>query len=204
MRRSSTIAADPPQGLALPRRGRGRPSAAAAAAYQAELKRFATIILKIASRLDFKVSSRGWCYLLEDSGLGKGDFNYAQSLINDCRKTGVLPLDICCEDDGRQAAHLQQIDKEQPEEFAKGWIDYVRNSVHKRYTPFSFWDDLDVYVEMTVEKIDLKSLFNPVCEEFHVATTNVSGWNDINARVAMMRRFAHWDRQGKRCPTPLW
>src|SRR5262249_30751477 len=63
---------------------------------------------------------------------------------------------------------------------------------------FSFWGDLDVYVQMTVEKVDLKSLFAPICAEFRVATTNISGWNDINSRIAIMRRFAHWERLGKR------
>jgi len=78
-----------------------------------------------------------------------------------------------------------------------GWVDYLGHA-HEQYTPFSFWDDLDVYVQMTVEKIDLKSLFAPICAQFHVATTNISGWNDINSRIAIMRRFAYWERQGKR------
>ena len=34
------------------------------------------------------------------------------------------------------------------------------SGAHERFTPFSFWNDLDVYVQMTVEKIDLKSLFS--------------------------------------------
>jgi len=57
----------------------------------------------------------------------------------------------------------------------------------------------NVYLEMTVEKIDLKNLFSPACARFHLATTNISGWNDINRRVQIMRRFAHWERQGKKC-----
>jgi hypothetical protein len=52
---------------------------------------------------------------------------------------------------------------------------------------------------MTVEKIDLKNLFASVCRPFHLPLTNVSGWVDLNARAAMMRRFAHWERRGKRC-----
>lgn len=199
MRRSFTTTAGRSQGLALPRRVRGRPTAEANAEYQADLKRFAATILKISSRLDFKVSSRGWCYLLEDSGLRKGDFNYAQTLINDCRKTGVLPLDICCEDDGRQAAHVERIDREIPKQFAESWVTYVRTKAHEQFHPFSFWDDLDVYVQATVEKIDLKSLFSPVCEEFRVPLINISGWNDINSRAAIMRRFIYWWARGKKC-----
>ena len=52
---------------------------------------------------------------------------------------------------------------------------------------------------MTVEKIDLKSLFSSESKPFHIPLTNISGWNDINSRVAIMRRFAHWERRGKRC-----
>jgi len=48
---------------------------------------------------NFDVSSRGWCYLIESHGLKKGDFDKAQNLINDCRKSGRLPIGICCEDE---------------------------------------------------------------------------------------------------------
>ena len=49
--------------------------------------------------MDFDVGSRGWCYMLERHGLRKGDFDDAQRLINTCRKSGDLPLDICAEDE---------------------------------------------------------------------------------------------------------
>ena len=49
--------------------------------------------------MDFGVGARGWSYILEQHGLTKGDFDAAQALITDCRKTGDLPLDICAEDD---------------------------------------------------------------------------------------------------------
>ena len=52
---------------------------------------------------------------------------------------------------------------------------------------------------MTVEKVDLKGLFSPECEKFHVPLINISGWNDINSRAAIMRRFAHWESRGKKC-----
>ena len=185
--------------LQLPWRGRGRPTPKADAEYQRQLKCWCAEVLKINSTLNFKVSSRGWCYILEEHGLEKGDFDDAQKLINNCRKSGLLPLDICAEDDGRQADHLEKIDDQTPKEFATDWINYVRNNAHEQFTPISFWDDLDFYLEMTVEKVDLKSLFDPECEEFHVPIQNISGWNDINSRAAIMRRFAHWESRGKKC-----
>jgi hypothetical protein len=184
--------------IVLPKRSRGRPSADTTKLYEQERKAFCQAILKINSGLDFRVSSRGWAYILEEHGLVKGDFDAAQRLINQCRKDGSLPVDICSEDEGRTADHLEGITGEDPEEFAEGCVDYLSNA-HEQYMAFSFWRDQDVYVQMTVEKIDLKSLFAPVCAEFHVATSNISGWNDINSRVAIMQRFAHWERQGKKC-----
>jgi hypothetical protein len=184
--------------LALPPRKRGRLSEAEQQRYDAQLRQWCEGIVEINSTLDFKVSSRGWCYILEEHGLSKGDFDKAERLINSCRKRGLLPVDICCEDDGRQAEHLESIDDETPTEFAQGWIDYL-GQAHKGYYPTSFWEDLDVYVQMTVEKIDLKSLFNSECKPFCIPLSNISGWNDINSRVAIMRRFAYWEQRGKRC-----
>ena len=92
---------------ALPCLGRGRPTEARRDAYAVELATFCAQIIEIRSGLDFAVSSRGWCYLLEGEGLiTKGEFDPAQRLINECRKTGALPLDICAVDDRRSADGL--------------------------------------------------------------------------------------------------
>jgi hypothetical protein len=48
---------------------------------------------------------------------------------------------------------------------ALAWIETVKTA-YQRYTPFSFWDALDVYVEMWVEQVDLRSLFSPICATF--------------------------------------
>src|SRR5262249_18349925 len=163
----------------------------------ASSKRSVVASPKSTQGLDFKVSARGWGYILEEHGLTKGAFDAAERLITDCRKRGLLPVDFCAEDEGRGVDHLEEIDHESVEEFAQDWIDTLAEA-HERYTPRSFWDDLDVYVQMTVEKIDLKNLFAPECARFRVATTNISGWNDINRRVQIMRRFAYWERRGRK------
>jgi hypothetical protein len=167
--------------------------------YDNTLRQWCKDIRELASRLDFEVSSRGWCYVLEEYGLAKGDFDKAQRLINDCRKSGLLPVGICAEDEGRSAHHVESLDDETPEEFACGWVEHVRNNVHRSYQPISFWDELDVYIQMTVEKIDLRNLFDPICAEYHVPILNISGWADINSRIGIMTRFAEWERRGKRC-----
>ena len=181
----------------VPRRKRGRQSAAGNAIYEATLARFCEEILKLRSTLDFDVSSRGWCYILEGkAGLRKGDFDDAQELINDCRKSGMLPLDIAAQDISREFTGIEEIDESTPEERAQHVLDYVIEA-HLHYTPESFWEEQDVYVQMVVEKIDVKNLFLPVCEEFYIPIANAKGWSDINLRADMMRRFAEWEACGK-------
>ena len=85
----------------LPTSRRGRRSAEQQSAHEAELEQFAARIREINSTLEFQISSRGWCYILEEHGLSKGEFDRAQTLLNDCRKSVLLPLDICKEDDAR-------------------------------------------------------------------------------------------------------
>jgi hypothetical protein len=150
-------------------------------------------------RLDFQVGARGWCYLLETQGvITKGEFGEAERLIARCRKKGLLPLDICAEDSKRAADGLEKLDSSNIAAEAAFAVDYV-NQAHLHYTPISFWDDLDVYVEVAVEKSDLKSLFNRVTREFRVPIQNVGGWADLNVRAGMMRRFQRWEAKGKRC-----
>ncbi len=184
--------------LSLPRRPRGRLSAAREADYQADRAAFCAAMIEIRARLDFSIGSRGWCYILEEHGLDKGDFNAAQTLISDCRKTGELPLDIVAEDDAREFINVERVDRVSVEDKAASVLSYVR-SAHRYYEPLSFWDFQDCYVQMMVEKIDLKSLFAPVCAEFRVPLANARGSSDINSRASMMIRFAEQEAKGKRC-----
>jgi hypothetical protein len=184
---------------ALPQRTRGRPTAASNACYAQQIKEFCERIVKIRSRLDFEVGTRGWCYLLEGEGvITKGEFDEAERLITRCRKTGDLPLDICAEDSKRAANGIEDIDENDVGEEVDSIIRRI-SFAHEWYTPFSFWDDLDVYVEMAVEKSDLKSLFQLVTNEFHIVLQNIGGWADLNVRAHMMRRFKEWEAKGKQC-----
>lgn len=74
------------------------------------------------------------------------------------------------------------VDEDDPEEDAEAIIDYVRRA-HLDYTPFSFWDDKDVYIQALVEKIDLKSLFAPIFGKFHIPFANARGWSDIHRLI---------------------
>jgi hypothetical protein len=183
----------------LPRRGKGRPTEAATVAYLIEKERFCETILEMNSRLDFTVSTRGWGYLLEGKRwIDKGDLDDAEDLVNECRKDGSLPLDICSEDLKRATHGIEELDLSDPREQYEGLVSYLK-ATPEFYSPIDFWEDLDFYIEMAVEKTDLRSLFAKVCDEFHVPITNLGGWSDLNARAKIMRRFKAREAQGKQC-----
>jgi hypothetical protein len=188
---------DTPTDRLLPSLPKGRPSEQQREQYAADLKRFADRLQEIDSTVDFKVSSRGWCYILENEcGLSKGDFDKAQKLINDCRKTGLLPIDFTVEDESRGADNLEECDAKDPAEFAVALV----AGLHRwnEYSPESFWDYQPVYVQMVVEKIDLKYLFMPVCQQYRVPIMNSRGWSDLNQRAGLMRRFRDHERHGRK------
>lgn len=184
--------------IIIPKRAKGRQSVHEGERYEAELAAFCAAIVHIRSTINFDVSSRGWCYLLENHGVTDGDFAAVQGLINDCRKSGALPLDICCPDERRSADGLEVIHDGDPVKYAYTLVEGLR-SANGMYIPFSFWDEQDCYVEMVVEKIDLKNLFAPVCAEYCIPIANNVGRGDLNQRYAMMQRFAHWETRGKQC-----
>jgi hypothetical protein len=188
---------DPSRGQ-LPKLPPHRPSEAVKAAFQGEVKAFCTKLLEVKSGYDKDIGSRGWAYLLEGDGLiDKNDLDAAQALINDCRKSGDLPLDFCAEDEKRAAVNVEEIDND-PKRRGAELFNFIKRA-EQYYYPFSFWDDLDTYLQVAVEKSDLKSLFEDVCAEFHVPIANIGGWADLNVRGGFMQRFKEKEAEGKRC-----
>jgi hypothetical protein len=113
-------------------------------------------------------------------------------------------------DGGSGFDNFDRLDNPDPEEEVEAWLDTIKQA-HLNYRPVSFWKAQDVYIEMLVEKIDLKSLFSPICARYSIPIASAGGWCDINTRAAMMRRFEDWEMQGKRCvfvvlrrPRPCW
>jgi hypothetical protein len=106
--------------------------------------------------------------------------------------------DIVAEDGARSFDNLQKLDDHPPEIEASWIVDSIKRR-HLYYVPFSFWDDQDFYLEMLVEKIDLKSLFGPICSRFHIPIANARGWSDLNTRWAMLERLQGWASTGKNC-----
>jgi hypothetical protein len=181
----------------LPKLPPHRPSAATKAAYQEKVVAFCAALLEVRSSLDFDVGSRGWAYILEgDRLINKDEIDAAQKLINDCRKSGDLPLDICSEDGKRAAENLEKIHSD-PQEKAAIIFDYVQHA-ENHYTPFSFWDDQSTYIQVAVEKSNLKNLFSKICGEFCIPIANIGGWGDLNVRANLMRRFKEKEAENKK------
>jgi hypothetical protein len=184
--------------LVLPRLPRGRPSSGTLATYDSALQAFCELVLKINSTCDFRVSSRGQAYQLEPHGLHKDHFDDAQAMIAECRRRRLLPMDICAEDGARAWHNLENLDDDDPAVFAEGVVEAVA-TWHQDYKSVSFWDGKDVYLQMMVEKIDLKSLFGPYCEKFYIPIANARGWSDLNVRWAALQRIMAHVRAGRRC-----
>ncbi len=184
-------------GIVLPKRLRGYQTAEATRAYEEKRAAFAAALMQIDCTVDIEVSSRGWCYLLEEHGLSKGDFDDAQKLINECRKCGLLPIDFCKEDAARSFSDTYtEAHGESAQEYARAQLDIAREFCGT-YMPVAWTDGLKHEVACLVEKIDLYTLFKPTCDRYRVPIGNARGWADINQRVWLMRRFQSAEREGR-------
>lgn len=181
----------------IPRRSRGRQSQEAEAKFSQELGAFVDLLLQMDSTLDFKVCARGWCYQLEPHGLEKGDFDDAEDLINYCRKEGLLPIDFVAEDEGRSFDCVEWVGT--PEEAAQEIVQSLEDA-HEYYNPVSFWDAKPYFLQMLVEKIDLVSLFEPICQIYHIPIATAKGWSSISQRAELAGRFRECE---SRRPIPV-
>ncbi len=162
------------------------------------LKEFSRELIQLGNEIGFKISARGWCYQLEGFGLiTKAEFDKAENLINNCRRQGYLPIDFTAEEEGRQFSGIELPERETPVgHFAKvlKWSLYCEDF----YTP-DWWDGEDYYIQMIVEKIDLKTLFSPVCEEYHIPIATTKGWSSMRQRAEYAKRFNEAESEGLKC-----
>jgi hypothetical protein len=137
--------------------------------------------------------------MLENEGmLGKGDFDRMEGLLGDWRKEGLIPLDWVGRDDKRAPQNEEVLDSQTPEEYAQTYVK-IAAECDQDYKPLSFWEFQPCYIEMAVEKTDLRHLFGPVCAEFHIMIWNAGGWSDINSRADLLIRFQEHDAAGRQC-----
>lgn len=159
------------------------------------MKTFAEQLLEIQNQIGFKVSSRGWCYQLEGFGLiDKGRFSRVESLINKCRKGGLLPIDFVAEEEARRFTGVEHPEVREPKEFLSALIESLMRC--EDYYGLDYWEGEGYYIQMLVEKIDLKTLFEPVCREYHIPIATSKGWSSILQRADMVWRFKESEARG--------
>lgn len=166
---------------------------------------FAADLIKAQEGLDFHMSARGWCYALEPYGLSKADFRWAAREITALRELGLLKPEFILEDEAHEVevSHDYEISPQSYVDYKyKEWQEAAqefRNSASK-YTDgyVSFWGDKDCYIQMLVEKVDLKSLFRSVCERYHISIANMRGWGTLEQKAVVAQRFAEMEAKGKR------
>jgi len=155
--------------------------------YRARLRDFAKEIRAIDARRTkrIKYSSRGWCYLLEGLGLiDKGEFSKAQKAINDCRKLGLLPINFVAADQDLTRRFAGIHEAAEPADRIKTLKKDIEEMLENlpSYTT-DYWQDEAFYLMMCVEKGDIRNLFKPTCDEYHIPIVSSKGWYPILLRA---------------------
>jgi hypothetical protein len=163
-----------------------------------QLTQFAETLNQIAEQVQFRISSRGWCYQLEGYGaITKAEFARAEDLINECRRTGLLPIDFVAEEEARAFSGIEEPTSVSPEQYLGHLLKEALNA-EEYYTP-DWWEGEQYYIQMIVEKIDLKALFAPVCDQFHIPIATTRGWSSMLQRAEYARRFRQAEDKGLQC-----
>lgn len=153
------------------------------------LEQFSMFLHEIQKKIGFKVSSRGWAYLLETERLiNKDEFDRVTNIINKCRKKGYLPIDFTAEESARR---FHGVEKPNELDIVEDFGDWLKAAFHAadNYTP-DWFDGEEYYIQMVVEKVDLVTLFQPICNEYHIPIANSKGWSSMLQRAEYARRFA--------------
>jgi len=163
-----------------------------------ELITFAQQLKDISKEVGFKISARGWCYQLEGFLLiTKEQFDKVEKIINECRGKGYLPIDFVAEERDRRFSAVETPTSVSPICYMKRFLDGALDC-EEFYTP-DWWDGERYYIQMVVEKIDLKTLFLPICEKFHIPIATTKGWSSMLQRAEYSRRFKEAEERGLKC-----
>lgn len=153
----------------------------------------------------YKFGPRGWAYYAEGLGLiTKGEFSRFEKLLCDMRKDGELDPDVIEPDASRVATTVYdyEADHDTPEDRAQYAVSQIGDELNgwaRGYYQQGYWDALDYYVEMIVEKKDLVQIFSSTANHYNVRITNGKGDTDIHSRLAMLKRFRDHTYEGRRC-----
>lgn len=162
-------------------------------------------IERMSQETGYRFGPRGWAYYAEGLGLiTKGEFDRFCQLVTDMRKDGELDPDVIEPDASRMATEVYDFEASRttPEDQAQWAIDDIGDNLRhwaRSFHEVGYWDGLDFYVEMIVEKKDLVQIFRSTADNFNVRITNGKGDTDIHTRLAMLKRFRDHSAEGRQC-----
>lgn len=163
-----------------------------------DMEQFAEYLKGLDEQVGFAMSARGWGYLLEGEGIiTKAEIDRVEGLVNECREVGLLPIDFTADEAARQFEVVDVPCEDTPVQFMKQYLEAVMEC--QKWYECDWWDGEEYYIQMLVEKIDLKSLFKPICEEYHVAIATAKGWSSMRQRAEYARRFKEAEERGLIC-----
>lgn len=192
--------------IKLPKTTKGRKSEAQKIQYDLELRVFADSLMALQITIaentyiqeEDKVSARGWCYLLEGYGvITKDKFDQCFNIINLCRKEGYLPLDFVAQDRSRDFFNVENLTEkyQKPLDYLASYLIWIRKC-DKIKKDVAFWESQKYYLQCMVEKIDVRNLFTPICEKYHIPINNAKGWSDMLSRKDLILRFKEAEEIG--------
>ena len=162
-------------------------------------------IEQMSSETGYKFGPRGWAYYAEGLGLiTKGEFARFEKLLTDMRKAGELDPHVIEADASRIATEVADFNATTvtTEQLARHAVSEVKPELEswaRSYFEFGYWEGLDYYVEMIVEKKDLVQIFGDAANNLNVRITNGKGDTDIHSRLAILERFRDHTYDGRRC-----
>lgn len=165
------------------------------------IQEFADMLLQLNKQVGFKMSTRGWCYYIENTGMiNKDQFEKVMNLMSKCRKEGLIPVDFLAEDKNRLFEGVHVPSEEQGisiEDVLASNLDYVLNGSYS-YIP-DYWYGEEYYVQILVEKIDLVTIFRDVTQRYRIPIANAKGWSSVYQRAEYARRFKEAEDKGMKC-----
>lgn len=186
--------------IKIPKRKPGGQSKEAKEKYEEEVAAFVAFLKKTDKEIGFPISTRGWGYIFEGKGtVTKKQIDEINWVMNMLRKEGLIPAGFIEKDVGRVFFNRDRyVDYPTPEEYLADQLKWIKEKFHKTYECISFWEHQDYYIQMVVEKIDLRTLFLPTAKKYHIPIANAKGWEDISMREDMASWFKYWEIMGKK------
>jgi len=166
-----------------------------------QMIRFAKALMSIQEQIEHvipAISARGWCYYLEGELLvTKAQFDLVEKLVNDCREKGYLPIDFTAEEEARKFSGVETPETLSPIQYMKQFLEATLQC--ENWYTVDWWEGERYYIQMVVEKIDLKTLFEPVCREYHIPIATSKGWSSMLQRAEYAKRFKQAEERGLKC-----